>query len=90
MIEAGWTITDHVCRVCYGRVLTRTTEAGTEARCACCGLSHTVATDQRAVAHRSICACSTQPRGAGKVRMQCVPNPCRTPEVPVEIAVIEI
>ena len=76
-----WRITDHVCRLCLGRILTRTLDDGAEeSRCAECG-SHAPGD------HRSLCACGARLRNDTDARLRCVPNPERRPEVSAEIIV---
>lgn len=72
----GWEITDHVCRVCLGRVLAR---RGVY-RCADCG----------AEGHgepASVCACGATLKPGKNAGMRCVKNEQRSPEAPQEIAV---
>lgn len=77
----SWKLTDHVCRVCLGRVLTRTTRHGTESRCAECGI--------RAPGdHRQICACGTQLKNGHDALLRCQRNPNRSPELPAEIVAV--
>ncbi len=76
----AYTITDHVCRVCLGRVLRAVDHA--HYRCADCGLTH--------AGHRisGICACGTLLKAGTSAGLQCQRNPdSPTLEVPVEIVV---
>lgn len=81
MTTPHWRITDHVCRLCLGRILTRTLPDGAEeSRCAECG-SHAPGD------HRSLCACGARLRNDTDARLRCVPNPEKRPEVSAEIIV---
>ena len=81
-VEPIWCLTDHACRVCFGRILMRTTADGlTLFRCANCG------TEVSGGHVKALCWCGMKTpskRDAG-FRCQRNPNPC--PEHPVEIVV---
>lgn len=72
-----WRITDHVCRVCFGRVLVW--PQGTEARCADCGAT--------AQSVRALCACGATLRTGGNAGLRCERNPDQRPECPAEIVI---
>ena len=76
-----WEITDHVCRVCLGRILSRQQSEGGCVRCADCGLERTGRTP-------SLCACGTKLRSGKNAGFRCAPNPEVTPEMPVQIVVV--
>ena len=77
-----WEITDHVCKCCFGRVITRAGDDGSNiARCADCGF-------EAISDHTTVCACGALPAGS-KVRLRCIRHDSPTPEVPFEIVVIE-
>lgn len=73
-----WTITDHVCRVCLGRLLT-TNEGGIHTvRCADCGLE--------AVGRvAALCVCGTKLKTGRDAGMRCQRNPDPRPECSAEI-----
>lgn len=81
-----WRITDHACRACMGRVLSRTTfDHKRLFRCANCGI------EREGGAPSSLCCCGIRfgkaQRDAG---IRCVPNPQRTPECMSEIVAMEV
>lgn len=72
---------DHVCRHCFGRVLTRQSEdGGMESRCADCGAA--VAGD-----YKALCCCNLRLRNGQDAQLRCIPNPSPTPEVPEQVLV---
>lgn len=75
----GWTISDHACRHCGGRVLVESVK--NLARCAECG-AHAVGD------HTSICCCGAQLGALGRV-LECVRNPAPSKESPYQIMVRE-
>lgn len=77
-----WSVLDHVCRVCLGRILTTTGADGQRHyRCADCG---SVAVNRV----ENLCACGATLRTGGSAGLRCVPNPERgTPEAPPEVVV---
>jgi hypothetical protein len=80
--SVAWTIVDHVCRRCLGRVLARTDADGRRiARCADCGL-------EAVGEHPAICACGID-TGAAKVRLRCERQAAPTAEYPSEIIATE-
>lgn len=84
MAEPDWKISDHVCAVCMGRVLTRKLDSGRhESRCSNCGLTGDGVPT-------SICWCSFRiPSGRQTQRFKCARNEKPTPEFPAEIVVEE-
>jgi hypothetical protein len=79
--DAVWSLVNHVCSQCFGRLLARTDSGGTIHRCSDCGA-------EGKGGHESLCACGALPP-VSRVRLQCVPNEHRTPDVSSEIVVIE-
>ena len=79
----AWSITDHACRVCMGRVLIRKTKTGTVARCADCGI-------EAPGSAKSICACGKKQRDGRDAGLRCAANKDQRPEAPQEIVVISI
>lgn len=79
---AGWEITDHACRACLGRILTRKRDDGVlESRCSECGL-------HAEGGHRKLCACGVKLRTGKNAGLRCVRNSDVRPEAPAEIIVV--
>jgi hypothetical protein len=75
-----WTFTQHCCRVCFGRVLMRTTvDARRIYRCADCGV------EREGHDERAICSCGIKLRTTVDAGIRCKVNEKRTPECPSEI-----
>lgn len=77
-----WAIEDHVCRVCFNRVLSTTNEDGTKHyRCSGCGL------DRVGKSAREICACgiTLPPNKSKNMGVRCQRNDKPTPDEPLEI-----
>jgi hypothetical protein len=74
-----WSIVDHACRTCGGRVLA--SADGARVRCADCDASATGGPD-------SLCWCGALPAGS-RARLKCVRNKHPTPESPGAIVAIE-
>lgn len=87
--KPAWSLVDHICRVCFGRVLEGPAGAGWEAgahryRCSNCALE--------AIARHAtcICCCGEKIKGHGRnaerdAGVRCTRNPDPTPEFPSEI-----
>lgn len=78
----AWILTEHVCRVCFGRVLSRITATGTVVRCANCG---TQLVDEP-VSH--LCCCGLKTAAGKDAGLRCQRNAQPTPEQPAELAVV--
>lgn len=78
-----WDLTDHVCRVCLGRVLRRKGPAGGWVhRCADCGLEVTGRVE-------ALCACGARLKTGKNAGLRCRKNPDGpTPESPSEVVVL--
>lgn len=80
-VVPSWRLTDHVCRVCFGRVLERKGDDGsTIVRCANCGVE----------AHgqpKAICCCGVKTKKGRLAGLRCMRNPEPTPEQPAELIV---
>ena len=76
-----WRLTDHVCRVCFGRVLERWQEQQHIVRCANCG---TQITDQPI---SQLCCCGLKTNTGKDAGLRCRRNDSPTPEQPAELAV---
>jgi hypothetical protein len=83
--EVIWRLEQHICRVCFGRILSHKAEAeGARIyRCADCG------TQTEGAAARVICCCGAKlnARSAG---IRCEPNQSKRPEFPFEIVARQI
>jgi hypothetical protein len=75
----AWSITDHVCQTCFGRVLRRLGEP-VEYRCASCGAAGRADVE-------TVCACGARHGNGRLIGLVCVPNPWRSPVAPAEIVV---
>jgi hypothetical protein len=73
-----WQITDHVCRVCLGRVLFD--PARNISRCADCGL-------EGEGGHESVCVCGVNFSSGNSAGLRCIRNPSIGPDAPQEIMV---
>ena len=77
-----WELTEHCCRVCFGRVLkaTQATEVGVHRyRCSNCAL------EGLGRHERAICACGLKTKRGQDLGVRCIRNPEPTPEQPCEI-----
>jgi hypothetical protein len=75
-----WELADHICRVCFARVLKRTTFDHRKIyRCSNCE------TEQEGPGAHVLCCCGIKVRGNRDAGIRCVPNPRRTPENPAQI-----
>ena len=81
----NWTVIDHVCRHCMGRIL----ERGNDLRCADCGARATQVHLPRLVPSQPLCCCGLkEPVGSTvKQNFRCVPNPHKSAENRAEIVV---
>lgn len=83
--EQHWAITDHVCRVCFGRILRHrddTPDGVKLFRCACCGIESKGWLDP-------ICSCGMKFNSGRLIGVKCQPNPNRGPNDPAEIVAME-
>lgn len=78
-----WNLTDHVCRVCLGRILVgRGASGGWVHRCADCGL-------ELAGRVEALCACGARLKTGKNAGLRCTKNPDGpSPENPAEIVVL--
>ncbi len=77
----GWEFSDHVCRVCLGRVLLGLDAAGKPcARCAECGL-------QASGGHAALCACGAVLKSGKNANLRCVLNERVGTDAPFEVLV---
>lgn len=89
-----WTVEDHVCRECLGRILSRPGPDGRVYQCAMCGyrgpddaVSPVSRTGGRQ--HPNFCACSMRygPRDAG---VRCEVNEAPTPAMPQQVVARQV
>lgn len=72
---------DHVCRICFGRLLSFKDENGDEqVECADCGVV-------KKGGHKSLCVCGSKLNSGKVAGFRCIPNPDIRPEVPAQIVV---
>jgi hypothetical protein len=80
--DALWQKTDHVCRVCFGRVYRRPDlNGGTVVQCSNCGI-------EAVGTHKAICCCGLKRGPYEKVR--CIKQDQPTPEFPAEVIAAEV
>lgn len=78
-----WAITEHVCRVCFGRVLVREAfDRRRTYRCSNCG----VQADGQSEA--VVCSCGIKLKTGIDAGIRCAPNVDRSPEWPSEITAV--
>ena len=77
-----WTLTDHVCRVCFGRLLSRVDSDGVQqVRCANCGAAVTGKVS-------GLCCCGITMSKGRRAGFRCQRVPVQTPEKPMELEVV--
>ncbi|WP_295442998.1 hypothetical protein [uncultured Thiodictyon sp.] len=77
-----WELTDHVCRRCFGRVLSRRLASGClHARCANCGAQVTGEPIE------ALCCCGLLTTQGRDAQFRCARNPAPTPEHSSELMV---
>jgi hypothetical protein len=76
--STAWIVADHVCRVCFGRILVSTDQR--RVRCADCAAA-------AEGDHSALCVCGVSL--GPKVRLECQRQPAPTPEAPCEIVAVE-
>jgi hypothetical protein len=80
MAKPLWAVTDHCCRVCFGRLLERTDDSGAKiVRCADCWLTVDGGP-------RKLCCCGIKLRTGRNAGYRCVKHK-PTPELPAEVVV---
>ena len=68
----SWTITDHVCRVCMGRILTTRRDGKLVSRCADCEI-------EAVGSHKALCACGAKTRAGKDAGLRCIRNESHSP-----------
>lgn len=76
----GWVITDHICRVCFSRVLMREAfDRRKTYRCAGCGA------EESGTSEAAVCCCGIKLKTGVDAGIRCTPNTDKSPEWPAEI-----
>lgn len=76
----GWTITPHICRVCFGRVLMREAfDHRKTFRCSNCGA------EAPGHSEAAVCCCGIKLKTGVDAGIRCAANTERSPEWPAEI-----
>jgi len=79
-----WEVLDHVCRVCYGRLLRTKADDGTVlVRCAECETEVTGRVE-------NLCACGAKLRNGKLAGLQCRVNAAPTTEQPARVVVVYV
>lgn len=74
-----WRLTEHICRVCFGRVLSRTDGIRNFYRCSNCGVEREGKTEA------AICTCGVRLKTGADAGLRCVKNEQPTAEFPSEV-----
>lgn len=81
----GWRIEDHVCRVCFSRILSVTNpEGGRTYRCAGCGV------EANGSSPSVVCACGLKFKNGRNVGVRCVINESPSPEAPAQVVARQV
>lgn len=80
-----WELTPHICRICFSRVLTRTTfDKRKIYLCSSCG------TEAEGAGPKALCCCGIKVRGTVDAGIRCISNPRRTPENPAQFVAEQV
>lgn len=80
----GWEITDHICRVCFSRVLVREAfDRRKTYRCVGCGA------EAEGASETAVCCCGIRLKNGIDAGIRCQRNPAPTPEFPAEITAVQ-
>lgn len=79
-----WHIEDHVCRVCFSRVLSQPGDDGRVWRCSGCGA------EGHGRSASTICACGLKLKNGRDLGVRCVVNDAPSPEAPVEVVARQV
>lgn len=75
-----WELAPHICRVCFGRVVQRTTfDRRKVYRCSNCE------TEAEGPGAQVLCCCGIKLRNGRDAGVRCIENPRRTPENPARV-----
>lgn len=76
-----WSVVDHLCRICFGRLMIRRAESGKlVVKCAECDAAIEGS-------HLDICCCGVTLQSGANAGLRCMKNEARTPEQPQAIIV---
>lgn len=79
-----WAITDHVCRVCFSRVLVRETfDRRRIYRCSNCGIEAEGKTEA------AVCCCGVKLKTGVDAGIRCIKNDAKSPEWPSEVVAMQ-
>lgn len=76
-----WTVEDHVCKLCLGRIVSRVAAPERRFMCTDCGFSAEGASRTDGRLHPTFCACSMR-YGNRDAGVRCTVNDAQTPELP--------
>lgn len=91
--EKAWSLEPHICRKCFGRLVSAALANGSRAyRCTNCG------TESEATEASAVCCCGIKIRKPGRGKtinlvdagVRCIPNPNRSAQFPAEIVASEV
>lgn len=81
----GWVITDHVCRICFSRILMQEADDKSKTyHCSGCGV------EAKGRAPSVLCCCGIKLKTGVDAGTRCDKNPARSPEFPCEITAIQV
>lgn len=81
-----WMLVNHICRICFGRVLQLSTfdRRRKVYRCSNCE------TEEAGEGPQVLCCCGIKLRGGRDAGIRCIKNPRRTPENPAHVVAEQI
>ena len=80
MSPEKWSVLDHACRICFGRLLLRQENGIPIVKCVECG-------ETLKGSHLGLCCCGVTLHSGANAGLRCVPNDRKTPEQPQEIVI---
>lgn len=84
-LQFQWSLTNHVCRACFGRVLAREAVDGRVLyRCSNCGV------EREGASEAAICSCGIKLRTGRDAGIRCRVNEAQSPEWPNEVVAEQI
>ena len=78
--EDTWTITDHICAICFGRILRSTDK--TRTCCSNCGI-------ESREQWEDLCCCGIRLKKGRDAGIRCVKNPDPGPGLPAQVVAME-
>lgn len=83
--EFSWRLTQHACRVCFGRILMRETfDRRRVYRCSCCDI------EAEGHSEKALCCCGLKLKTGIDAGVRCAPATNRSPEFPAAITATQI